>query len=186
MLRVPAIISGNEDRLTPEVVADLSKDYGPQWSDKKPTAKAAKETSNDAIGSAEGERTGNRARQAHTYRNRAARGRRRFMRLLHVSHGLSYGLYLCIYSRQGLRAVHIATKPWMWLMERSITCGVLRGLRGQWGRLLGPIRDTSPCVERRLPTRIMAVYGLDALFRQQRRRLVFRHMRWRRGGWGLS
>ncbi len=71
MSRVPAIISGNEGCLTPEVVADLSKDYGAQWSDKKPTAKAAKETSNDAIGSAVGKRTGNRARQAHTYRNRA-------------------------------------------------------------------------------------------------------------------
>jgi len=81
---VLANISGNEGRLTPEQVADLSKDYGAQWPDKKPTAKAAKETSNDAIGSAEGERTGNRARQAHTYRNRAARGRRCFMRLLHV------------------------------------------------------------------------------------------------------
>jgi hypothetical protein len=43
---VPAVISGNEGCLTPEVVADLSKDYGAQWSDKKPTAKAAKETSN--------------------------------------------------------------------------------------------------------------------------------------------
>jgi hypothetical protein len=63
MSRVPAIISGNEGRLTPELVADLSKDYGAQWSDKKPTAKAAKEISNDAIGSAEGKRTGNRARQ---------------------------------------------------------------------------------------------------------------------------
>jgi len=71
MSRVSAIISGNEGRLTPEVVADLSKDYGAQWSDKKPTAKAAKETSNDAIGSAEGKRTGNRARQAQTYGNRA-------------------------------------------------------------------------------------------------------------------
>jgi hypothetical protein len=69
---MPAIISGNEGRLTPEVIADFSKDYGAQWSDKKPTAKAAKETNNYAIGSAEGKRTGNRARQAHTYRNRAA------------------------------------------------------------------------------------------------------------------
>jgi len=81
---VLANISGNEGRLTPKLVADFSKDYGAQWPDKKPTAKAAKETSNDAIGSAEGKRTGNRARQAHTYRNQAARGRRRFMRLLHV------------------------------------------------------------------------------------------------------
>jgi hypothetical protein len=37
-----------------------------------------------------------------------------------------------------------------WLMERSITWGVLSGLRGQWGRLLGPIRDALLCVERRL------------------------------------
>ncbi len=72
MSRVPAIVSGNEGRLMPELVADLSKDYGAQWSDNKPTAKAAKETSNDAIGSAERKRTGNRACQAHTYRNRAA------------------------------------------------------------------------------------------------------------------
>jgi hypothetical protein len=28
MSRVPAIISGNEGRLTPKLVADLSKDYG--------------------------------------------------------------------------------------------------------------------------------------------------------------
>ena len=72
MSRVPANISDNEDRLTLELVADLCKDYGAQWSDEKPIVKAAKETSNDAIGSAEGKRTGNRARQAHTYRNRAA------------------------------------------------------------------------------------------------------------------
>jgi hypothetical protein len=84
MSRVPANISGVEGRLPPEQVADLFKDYGAQWSDKRPTAKAAKEASNDATGSAEGKRTGNRARQAHTYRNRVARGRRRFMRLLHV------------------------------------------------------------------------------------------------------
>jgi hypothetical protein len=30
MLRVPANISDNEDRLTLELVADLSKDYGAQ------------------------------------------------------------------------------------------------------------------------------------------------------------
>jgi hypothetical protein len=41
MSRVPANISGDEGRLPPEQVADLSKDYGARWSDKKPTAKAA-------------------------------------------------------------------------------------------------------------------------------------------------
>jgi hypothetical protein len=63
MSRVSANISDNEDRLTLELVADLCKDYGAQWSDKKSTAKAAKEASNDAIGSAEGEKIGNRACQ---------------------------------------------------------------------------------------------------------------------------
>jgi len=45
MSRVPANISDNEDRLTLELVADLCKDYGAQWSDKKPIAKAAAEVS---------------------------------------------------------------------------------------------------------------------------------------------
>jgi hypothetical protein len=33
MSRVPAIICGNEGRFTPELVGDLSKDYGAQWSE---------------------------------------------------------------------------------------------------------------------------------------------------------
>ena len=45
MSRVPANISDNEDRLTLELVADLCKDYGAQWSDKKPIAKAVAEVS---------------------------------------------------------------------------------------------------------------------------------------------
>jgi hypothetical protein len=56
----------------------------PRGLSKKSTAKVAKEVGNDAIGSAEEKRTGNRARQAHTYRNQVARGRRFFMRLLDV------------------------------------------------------------------------------------------------------
>ena len=45
MSRVPANISDNEDRLTLELVADLCKDHGAQWSDKKPIAKAVAEVS---------------------------------------------------------------------------------------------------------------------------------------------
>jgi len=45
MSRVLANISDYEDRLTLELVADLCKDYGAQWSDMKPIAKAVAEVS---------------------------------------------------------------------------------------------------------------------------------------------
>ena len=90
-------ISDNEGRLTPKLVADFSKDYGAQRSEQEIYSQGGKRgrQRRDRICGGE-EDWQPRLPEAHTYRNRVARGRRFFMRLLDVWHGLSYGLYFCI------------------------------------------------------------------------------------------